>query len=490
MPWYIVAFFIFGVLVALLADVRDYSGMFLFARGVLVGLLVLSLLLPARWAIPIFFVVTVVGVDRLQAAGEIFTHGEFTTASIWRIWLGPIRPSWIVTICAFVQIVKVLPLVIDKPVKIAAIWFATVPLVTGYAYGGFHTGVAFIHIPSDIRLGVMLILGVVLYRSLLRKYPDYLTILLALLAGVLLARHFVNVVYFLIGHGGRGLTGAIRVSVDAAKSTVIFALLFGLYLTLKKKRFVLGPVISLGSSILVVVFATRMIWLLAIVGCAILLYIYGAKRALIMLPVVLVMAWGGIRVIRALKPLTAEVIAIRVETFTPGRSGNILMRVDPIRYMQVANSTNTNLKRFAVFWGSGYGGYYTDEVITFPRELTDAFPEYSAITGKFYFCHNYVLEVLFKHGIIGLIIITSLWLVPGWRCYRLFDKRDSSMLSGFTACLLAFLPTAIFHLWWSGKGLLINGFIIAALMSIAERLEERQMYELEEVEYEQSGCAL
>lgn len=48
------------------------------------------------------------------------------------------------------------------------------------------------------------------------------------------------------------------------------------------------------------------------------------------------------------------------------------------------------------------------------------------------------------------------------------------------ACLFAFLITAIITLWWSGKGLFINGLIVAILLSTVEQYQQSQALAFEE----------
>jgi hypothetical protein len=153
---------------------------------------------------------------------------------------------------------------------------------------------------------------------------------------------------------------------------------------------------------------------------------------------------------------------------TPTREGNILSRLDPARYAELLNSIGANVERFALLWGSGYGGYYTETVMPFPLDMVNAFPNYSIETGRFYLCHEFIVRVLFKFGIVGSIIICALWFVPGWQCFRLYRAPGPGFTGLSVVSLVSFLPAAITTLTWSGKGMILNGFLIAFYMTAAE----------------------
>jgi O-antigen ligase len=207
----------------------------------------------------------------------------------------------------------------------------------------------------------------------------------------------------------------------------------------------------------------------------ILLYIFGAKRALIAVPIVVLLVFGSLQLVRWLRVESLELAALRARTITGsvGGGSNYFVRLDPLRYGAIINSMNTSTKRLSFLWGNGYGSYYTEEAFPFPLDLVDAWPEYSAMTGQYYYLHNFPFQVLFKHGIIGMVIILILWMGPAWECFKTaFNRRDPSLFMGVMGCLLAFVPSSMLNLYWSGKGTLMSGFIIAVLLSIVEQYRQ------------------
>ncbi len=479
-------FALIGFIVALLSDVPGTAGpIFIGARAVLLLLLVISLFLPARIAIPLFFILLVGGVDSVQTSSAKSTEGLQTVAGLWKFQVSIIRPSWFVAACILIQMLKVMPIHINKVTKHAIVWFATVPVITSIMYGAPYTIARSIEIPQDLRFAVVLVANIILFYNFFRKYPESINIMLAVLVGCFLSRYACDTIYWFVGRGAT-IAGLNRVSVDSAKSCVIFNLLFAIWLIVKHKKIVLGTVLGLSSCLLLMVYATRLNWVTAVLACAILLVLFGAKRLLIVFPIFLIIVFGSIKLIAVFSPETTLALSETAGEFSFEQTNtNYLVKLDPLRYGEIVNSLNTTAKRLAFVWGNGYGSYYTDEVFAFPSSLVDAHPVYSEKTGEFYWLHNFPFQMLFKHGIIGAVIIFGLWILPARKFYKYFDRTDKSLYGGIMLCLLAFILPAMINLWWSGKGLFINGFIIGLFMALADFYEHQYV----NTEMEQSGEA-
>lgn len=468
----IMFFFAIGLIVAALSGVRSTTGpAYDIVRAILFVLLAVSLFLPVRWGIPLFVLLLLGGPDLVQAASEVSTEGEYKIASLWFTWIGPVTPSRFIMVCSIIQIIKIMNLAFDRRVKRVIVWFVTVPVVTGWVYGGFTSFARSAEVPNDVRFALLLITSIILFHSFLRKYPDSLGVILAVFIGALLGRHFCDVIYWLAGYGPR-LAGAPRASVDSTKSTVVLLLLLSIYLIMGKKRMLLGTIIAMFSGLLVIIYGTRMIWISSVLCSVVLLYIFGARKSVIMVPLVLLLLSATWKIIQSVREESMLATSQKAEPFAyavTGKEGNFLMRLEPLRYSEMVNSMSASMKRLSFLWGSGYGSYYRDEVLPFPASLINAFPEYSASTGQFYWCHNFLFQMLFKHGLVGMIIIWSLWLGPAWVCYKyVFDRKCRTMFNGILGCLIAFIPATIIHLYWTGKGAFVSGFVIAVLLAIYE----------------------
>jgi hypothetical protein len=398
----IVFFFILGLVFSSLSGVRDTSGpIFLVARWTLAGLLIVSVIMPMRMGLPLFFLLILSGADLTQGASEKEAFGMYNIASVWRLYLGPVRPSWIMFAYVLIQLVKMMTPALDRRVKKVAIWFCTVPVITGFIYDGYFTPVRSIWVAADVRFGLMLIMCIVLFHTFLRIHPQSLGTMLAAFIGALIGRHLCDLVYWFAGLGPT-LGGVSRASVDSAKSAAVFLLLFSIFLIIKKKKILTGSAIGLLSLILIVVYSTRMIWLTAAVCCMILLYLYGAKRSILIAPLLVILLFGTVKIIRSYRAKSLEVATGRTSGVAAKDSGNFLERLDPLRYTEILNSVDANLRRGAILFGSGYGSYYGEGVRKFPRRLIDAFGEYLCFSGviqTWYYRLDYYYRPLAKSGL-------------------------------------------------------------------------------------------
>lgn len=510
-------FFLWGLVLVAVSDVPNHWGLaFYCAQGILALLLLIAFLLPVPKAMLLLSLLTVAGQDIVSSAK--FSE-SFATASIWQIRFGNLNPSWIIFGCLMVQMLKAAPLTIPASVKKAILWFASVPVAAGIVYGGFGTEHAGIEVPIDLKFPLMLLMSIVLFLTVLRRDSGYLPHLLAAFIGVLLARHAVDLIYFIFNWGPAIAEGVSRVSEDSGKGGVVFLVFFGLLLSWRSeflhrerpdsiesgldfqarnrhssrqnslnsyvRRLFVGPAIAAPAVLLLAAYGTRLLWITFIAGAVVLLSVLKSRRSALILLLLVAAGFGGIWALSVINPESAQIVLVRFRTLTEGRSFddpdavgvdyNIVSRVDPVRYAETLNIIESAHERLSYFWGSGYGGYYEDKVAYFPHNLQSAFPQYSFDTGKFYRAHDYFMHIFLKYGLVGLIIITCLWFAPGHALFRMFRSADMLrkdqplLLHGTMLCVVSFLATAMLQLYWSGKGLFINGMIIASCMDFIRR---------------------
>lgn len=482
----IALFFLCGSALVLISDIPStWGSLFYIARGILALLLLSTLFLPSRFALLLLFMLAIAGQD-IVSFGDYSDPGlEYSTASIWQMRLGPINPGAIVFGCMFWQLLRltaIKAIAVPLFVKRAILWFATVPVITALFYGGFSSENAGIEAFVDIRFALMLITSILVFLSLFKKDPHYLYKFLAVFAGVLLARHFMDFIYVATNLGPAIAEGVTRGSEDSAKGAVVFLVFLGLILICIHKRVILGMALVIPAILLVVAYGTRNLWITSILGLIILALYLGLRRSLSFIAVGVILSIVGTWTLSMVNPESAEVVFARSKSFTEGypieRFGvmvdyNLISRIDQVRYAQIFNVFDSIKRRNAFLWGTGYGGYYEDDVFPFPSVLKTAFPDYSFETGKYYRTHQFTTHMLLKHGLLGFICIVSLWFIPGYTLYKLFRQRNMfaadqpRMLNGMILCMAAFLPTGMFQTFWSAKGLLINGMVIACCMEFA-----------------------
>jgi hypothetical protein len=458
----VASYFLFGAILALVSDIPDSFGILYWAaKSLLYALLFTSLILPVRRGLVFLLVIAVVGQDVIQGTSEAAETGSFLMASIWQGQFGPLRPSWIIMGYCLVMLLRSRVQIRDQYVMVAIAWFATVPFITGFLYGGFDTSHSTKHIITDMKLPLLLISSALLYSTHMRRYPESVPTLVAAFIGAVMARHGATFVLWLNGVGSVHV-GVNRASVDSTKFTLAILFILAVYTVLIKKRPIRGGVLGTLSGLLIVVYTTRMLWLTTFFGTVMAFLSMRLSKWLVAAPAAALLVFGAFTLLQQLAPDNVNLATSKGDRFSKGLTHeNYLEQLDPARYAEIINILDTNADRFALLWGSGYGSYYTQSARMFPAKMKDAFPDYMLDSGQFFNAHNYVFLMLFKHGAVGFIVISSLWLIPGWKCFKLIRKSSPARFSIAYSSMVMFLPTTILTLYWSGKGDIISGFCIA-----------------------------
>ncbi|HXV77646.1 MAG TPA: hypothetical protein VD788_15135 [Candidatus Polarisedimenticolaceae bacterium] len=461
--WEIVRYVGLGLLLGLAGDVTDEFSIFGFVQF---GLLIVALAIgfvPTRHGLILLLAITIACRDLVQTSSESLELGRVTIASPWQAQVGLIRPSWLVMVGMLLLLLRNPIYIGDRTVNRAIVWFASVPLLTGLVYGGLTGPHATIQVPVDLKLPAFLMASILLYRSYLRRNPTLVATLVAVIVGCSVARHLLDLAYWGLDIGSM-LAGVNRVSVDSTKGTVVLLLIAGVFLIVTRRAVVLGAIVGVTSSILLAVYVTRMLWLTALLGIIVVLLAQRTNRRVLVIPVAAAVLFVAIQLIETLNPDSMRLLEYRSNTLLGDPAS--LESVDFVRYAEMVDSTATNARRFAVLWGSGYGGYYTDDWIPIPPYVPDSFPQYSLETGLFYRCHGYVTHTLFKYGVVGLAVISALWVTPAWGCFQRLRRGRSELPDGIAVCMIAFMITAMLQMSWTAKGYVLNGALIAICLSL------------------------
>lgn len=467
--WFFVALMFVAV-----ADVpASFGSIYIVSKTLLFVLSFGSLLLPIRSSAIVLAIITIACRDVVQTQGEMQAQGEIAIASIWHGGFGPIRPAWIVMGFACILAIRASATLYSRQVRHVILYFASIPVLTAIVYGIAEQQFDLAEAISDLKVPMFLLAGTIIFVRIFTSQSGAVAEMSSVFLGAIAARHVVDFGYWLLGIGSYFET-VTRVSVDSTKGTVAFLLLFALAMIVERRHVLLAGIIVVGSSVLLIVFMTRGLWLSTALGTVLFLHIIGAKRSTIALVCMAIVAFGALQVISFVKPRTMTLALQRLMPKTAG-AGNVFKSFDWGRYTEVINSTSTTLKRGAVLWGSGYGSYYSESAMMFPDKMTDAFSHKSLATRRFYTIHNFVLIILFKFGILGLFLLLKLWITPAWACYKACRRIQRGDLPTFTIAILAFLPTAMLEITWSSKGLLLNGLVIAFLVAMSRGLVSNSM---------------
>jgi len=479
----IIQYFACGFSLVVVSDIPNNWGIWFFvARGILVFLLVATYLMPTRQSVLLLFMLAIAGQDIVSSGDLADASIEYATASIWQMHLGPINPSWIIFGSIFWQLFRIREMIVPTFVNRAILWFITVPVITGLIYGGLFSEHAVVEVVQDLKFFIMLIASFVLFYSLFKKDPRFLTIAIAAFTGVLLARHMADLIYLVANVGPAIATGVSRASEDSAKGGVAFLVFFGLSLILIQRRLLLGIAVTIPSVLLLVAYGTRNLWITFLLGAVVSILLLGLRRSVLFISIAAVLSIGGIWALVMVNPESAAVVLARSKSITEGRGPeqfavlvdyNLISRIDQVRYAEIVNVFDSVGRRYAYLWGTGYGGYYEDTIAYFPFDLKSSFPEHSLDTGKYYMTHSFSTQMFLKHGLIGMFFIYALWIIPGYALFKIFRNRNMFaadkpiMFNSAMFCIAAFLPTAMLQTFWSGKGLFINGMIIASCAEFA-----------------------
>lgn len=471
-----------GAICVILSDTSDGTPTaFFVTRILLLGLLYATLVLPVRTGAILLVVISLAGQDIAATNRDDVQH---TIAAIWQISLGPLNPSAVFFGCLAYQLARIRLYRPPPTVSRALVWFLSVPIVSGLLYGGVFLDGGISEYLTDIRFPLILIGSLLLYGSLLRSHPQWTHELAAALVGVLLARHFIDLIYLATNYGPQALAGVSRSSVDSAKGAVNLLILIGLLtVVVRRADRLIGAALVVLFGALSLGYATRLIWVGLFLGVMVIVVMLGASRTVLMIAVTPFLIVAGAALLTTLNPGSALVAAGRGATVAGARPAasfavdveyNWLSRIDPIRYGEAINVFESLGRRRALLWGAGYGGYYEDRAVDFEeRRMPTSFPTSMFQAGRFFNTHEFVTHVLLKHGALGLVLIASVWLVPGVALVRVlrygrdFKDRRPTLMTIIVGALVAYLPTSMLQNYWSGKGLFLSGIVVALCIHVA-----------------------
>ena len=483
--------FFLGSVLVLLSDIpSSYGAWFYLAKALLVGALIVIVLVRADYGIILLTALAVSGRDIVSSY-----ETELVSASIWQTNVGIIKPSWIFFVLLLVILLKSLRknegrLFVPRYLKLPIIWFLIVPLLMGGIYGGLMTQYATVEVVKDIKLPLMLFLTILVVSQVVKAYPKALYYVLYTLIGGLMARHFVDFIYLINDAGAKLAQDVTRVSEDSAKGGVNYLIFFGLLLFFLKRMKIIGATLAIIGVVLLVTYSTRFLWITFALGVMLLIYLLSWRKIFSLIIVGGLTIWGGVATLQYINPKTAELSSLRALMITSGRNYNkfavgaeynVISRIDPVRYGEILNIIDNVSSIDVALLGEGYGGYYSDSIVTFSVDLKSSFAEYSLINSQFFTAHGYIQYIFLKYGLIGLIIVTSIWVIPTLKFKRLLRYRKLLNPKKFHPLLIPlmgfipFMATGMLQLYWSGKGLYINGVVMALLTMYTKMSNKENM---------------
>lgn len=463
-----------GLLSSVIFDVNAGQPLLFWAGLVLgFGLLSLSLIIPCRW-IPVPLVMVLVNApDLTQSAQEIAEHGVIATATPWQFHLGPVSPALLIAGFMALACLRLRPAwqPRDLPLLIhLTILVPTVALINGYA---FQSPSWFL---TDAKLAIYFSLGLVLFSRYYALYPRELLVCCQIFLAIAAGRYALDAFYLFAGVYKTVISGFNRVSLDSTKGIlVVFIFLFGVRLMLRRGR--LGTLVLLPVSLyLLLAYQTRWLVLTLAAGGILVVLSVGPRAVARGVGIVVTLGFVAVPFLATLRPHVLEVVAMRFSSFGLLQDEFDLKLVDSTRVGSVVNSVSLLHERGALLTGLGYGSWYSDDFYPFSNLTEGDFDQDSLNSRRFYRVHDFGFHMLFKVGLIGVVLYIGAfaWPLFGlWRVRaRLALDRDRMGMTVFLV-LMGIAPTVISSLFWSAKGLVLSGAYLATVRAWKTELTAR-----------------
>ncbi|MGI9460801.1 MAG: hypothetical protein ACR2NF_12445 [Pirellulales bacterium] len=455
-----------------MSDVSNQFGGLLHAARLTIWAVAFGSLFASRLSGVLTFVTLLVAGRAIDSLDGV---DAYATASIWTSALGPFTPSLIIF---FILCVQTLKFRLTKPnlfCLLGMVSFLIIPLLSSCVFDNTADAMGYYQAKTDLRMPLLLCTGMYLFQLFLIQIPNAYSYLSGCLIGSIFARHLIDFVYSFSTKGVSFGHGNI-VSLCPTKGLVIFLFLFTLFFSLGKKHRFISSVTCLASVYLLAAYNSRGLYLDALISALLALYILPQSLRLKAFSKTLAFSVSGVLLLALFRPDTAWSAYLRISSFTVGVAHlndvgvdyNWISRIDPIRYAEWINILFDGVNSGSLLCGKGVGGSYTDLACGMPLENQSAFPIEQTLTGRFFYAHDLPTHFILKYGITGLVIFLIIWLssIRSSIRYSYEHMFQSKIAQGhgytiFLASLIAYSPTAIHSLWWSGKGILLTaGFVI------------------------------
>lgn len=435
----------------------------LYASGRLltVALIALVFVLPANQGIyPLVFLL-LASPDLTQSDVDVAARGDLASATIWQLGVGPLRGATLVTAILAAYTLRLRRAHLQRIDWIFILYFGAVVFAVSVAYG-FLPGDWSVII-TDVRFPAFFLLGIVLFEWYRATFPTETDRLVKVLAVIVFSRFVLDLAYLALNVERTVISDVNRVSVDSTKGLVVLPAFFGLYLLLATKARLKGAALFIAFSVLLIAYQTRFLVLMYLLGILVMLWL--ARRVagawmLLVIPIALATLLLGLSV--AFPSVMATAMSRLRPVFLLGTQGQFDV-VDYVRYRSVVNAVGTLYEARAFLTGLGYGSWFTDAHAPFGL-LEEASLNIDMIrSGQFVRIHDFFFHVLFKFGLIGVVLYSAQFLIPAFRAWKVREMLLSPMKKAVVYSVCAGLPAIITTCYWASKGVLASAAAVAVL---------------------------
>jgi len=422
-------------------------------------LLVCSVFLPIRVAL-FFLLTTFVGLDISQGQSELISSVESFIGSPWRLSVGPVTPGMLMMLVYLVIILRIWRVKILSEARYFLVYACLIG-VAGFCIitlrnGGI--GVPLSVVVSDIRMILFLMLSITMWFTFFEENPDDIYKYIQFIFLVFIARLLIDAMLLFTGEGSI-LSGAARGSVDSTQWTALVVAFFCMYNLFHNQKKCLSAILLVLSLIMIFAYMTRMNYISFILGSIIFLFTIRKKRVIFWgLPVTILLIVAGFWLFNKYMFDDFRIYVIRFRTVLPLLYLQ-METADNFRYLEFINCLGSMLGDGSILTGRGFGGYYTDSIISMGRNMVDAFPAWSEETRHFARVHQNIVHFILKFGLIGTALWIILWLKIIINLWKIrFSKTEWESLR---VILLAMSPAVFFSGYWSSKGIILTGIYIS-----------------------------
>ena len=450
-----------ALLASILGSAKDTSP-WAYALGVLVSsMIVLSVaVLPRRHLVYPLFLLIVNLPDITQTYDDEFLTGRVVTASPWQLSFGPVTGSIIVLLVTGVCLARLHHADwVHRYRKLVVYLLVAVPVVS-FAYGYPQENLQ--RFATDAKVGVMLCLALATFTSYYIRFPEQLLrtsqAFIALAVG-----HFALDAYrMLSGISITDVSGFKNISIDSGKGLLTLLIFLFIGRIIARRSFLVGASGIVFATYLMMSYQTRWLLVTLLLGLVMTALLHGTKRIFrVIVPLVLV-AVIAVPTLRSIAPDAAQSTLLRFSFLGNLDAASTLEDIDVARATTIANAMALVTEKRAWLTGLGYGSWFDDRSYPVPALGLGAFDPNSLEQGRYYRVHDFTFHLLFKFGIIGLILYIGMF---AGAVRRILGAKTQflalSQLSTVATVICGSAPMVATYMYWTGKGLLATGLFIA-----------------------------
>lgn len=434
------------------------------------GVVMLIALVPCRWMPVPLFIVLLNAPDLTQSSEDIKESGVIVSATPWQFHLGPLSPALWIAGLLVLACLRLHPAWHrrDFPLLVhLAIVVPVMSLIHGYAT---QSPSEFI---TDAKLVINFGLGLVFFTQYYTLFPRKLLSCCQLFLAIAAGRYALDAFYLFAGIYKTVISGFNRVSIDSAKGVlIVFIILFIAWLVIRRGRKI-ALILLPAAFYLLLAYQTRWLVLTLVMGVILVVLSVGGRVLVRSVCTVAVLWFVAMPLLATLRPHVLEVIGMRFSSFGLLLDQFDFKGADSTRFASVVNSVSLLHERGALLTGLGYGSWYSDDVYPFSYLTDGDFDLDSLASRRFYRVHDFGFHLLFKIGLIGVVLYLGAFAWPLFALWRdrarIARDRDRLGMMVFLV-LIGIAPTFISSLFWSAKGLLLSGAYLATIWAWKKEL--------------------